>query len=447
MKKAVVFALCLFAGRAAFAGGTITIGGRGSGSVTAGGVGNKSVTLKLEYQPPNGFLYTAASTYSLTGQWNPSLAPDATGYTLRLSTTSDFTGTVLTSVTVGVNALTAGIAGLAVNTTYYGAVKSSYSSQDSIWGLTTATATLSTVPLTANTTWTNVFNSSLTVNWLPGDNPASVTQYTCQISTVSGFGSGTPISSTTYATSSTFTGLTAGGTYYAQVRSINFSGTPSSYVSIGSTVTIAQAGAIVVQSSCTASSRVDPLTLTFNNPVTALNTIVGGFADTAESMATGDVTDNKGNPTYVMAPEDGVGNAGSRVGIFVSTQVPTGGSSFAVTINLAGTGATMSGCIAEVSGVTAMDTSNTGGATGTAVNAGALATSTPGIGFGIMSMSTGGTTTLTETGGATLIGKIEDNTGSQAFSMTYKVTTAGSYSPTWTAGGSIAWVANGAALK
>jgi hypothetical protein len=56
------------------------------------------------------------------------------------------------------------------------------------------------------------------VAWSNGTNPASFTQYVVQLSTVSGFSSGTTLSSQTAVLSATFTSLSPNTIYYGQVK-------------------------------------------------------------------------------------------------------------------------------------------------------------------------------------------------------------------------------------
>src|SRR5205814_9233647 len=85
---------------------------------------------------------------------------------------------------------------------------------------------------------TGVNYTSVTVNWLSGGNPASVTKHIVELSTVNGFGSGTNLTSTTYNLNGVFTGLIPDATYYAQVKAVNHSEIPTAYLDLGSTKTL-----------------------------------------------------------------------------------------------------------------------------------------------------------------------------------------------------------------
>src|SRR5205823_6652575 len=92
------------------------------------------------------------------------------------------------------------------------------------------------VPTTVAGTWT-VNITSLTVNWTNGANPANVTKYIVELSTVSGFGSGTTVSSTTYNLSGIFINLIPDATYYGQVKALNHYDIETAYLALGSTKT------------------------------------------------------------------------------------------------------------------------------------------------------------------------------------------------------------------
>src|SRR5205823_5636493 len=131
---------------------------------------------------------------SLTASWNAT-SPAGDSYTFRVSTDTNFNGTISSSNTVSTSA-TASVPALTPNTTYYGQVNSVINGSSSPYSANVTTATLAVVPNTAVSTWT-VNITSLTVTWTNGSNPASVTKYIVELSTVSGFGSGQTLSSTT----------------------------------------------------------------------------------------------------------------------------------------------------------------------------------------------------------------------------------------------------------
>lgn len=75
--------------------------------------------------------------------------------------------------------------------------------------------------------------TSLTVSWLNGTNPASVTKYTVELSTVNGFATGTTISSITYSLNGTFINLIPDATYYSRVKALNHYNIPTAYIRAG----------------------------------------------------------------------------------------------------------------------------------------------------------------------------------------------------------------------
>ncbi|OVE77605.1 hypothetical protein BVX98_02240, partial [bacterium F11] len=197
---------------------------------------NLGSTMTLLPLAPTSLQFTNANTDDLTATWSE---PNSSGdtYDLQLSTASDFTGTLHSSNTV---LLTAPRDGLAVNTTYYGRVRSNLMGVFGDWSAPTlSTATLAVIPDHAATTWTAVYVTSLTVSWTEGTNPPSVTWYVIEISTANDFTGGDDKSTETYGMNGGFTGLMPDTTYYAQVKAVNHSGIDTNYLNLGSTKTLA----------------------------------------------------------------------------------------------------------------------------------------------------------------------------------------------------------------
>src|SRR5262249_9787806 len=152
---------------------------------------------------PSGLAFIASTNQSLSAQWNPTI-PAGDTYILRVSTSQADFFNPSSSATVNTNAT---IGSLSVNTTYYGDVASVINGSTSTYSGSVTTATLANVPGAVSSTWTYVGITSVTVTWANGGNPSAVTQYVVQLSTVSGFTSGTTMSATTYALNSGFAGL------------------------------------------------------------------------------------------------------------------------------------------------------------------------------------------------------------------------------------------------
>ncbi len=182
---------------------------------------------------PTGLTASTAQTTSLSWGWTAT-TPAANSYTLQVSSNSDFSAPLTSSTTALTISTTSS---LSANTTYYARVNSTIATLTSEWSAAVATATLANPPITAASTWTAVQLTSITVTWQANGNPTGRTQFMLDISTVSGFTSGTPISSVTYNTSAIFTGLDVGVTYYARVKATNHSGVDTAYTALGSTVT------------------------------------------------------------------------------------------------------------------------------------------------------------------------------------------------------------------
>lgn len=181
---------------------------------------------------PSNLVFSTAAATSLTGTWDPS-APAGDSYTLQVSTDAGFG---IVNGSSNTDSLSSQVSGLLVNTTYYGRVNSIINGSSSVWSASNSTATLAVVPGAAGSSWT-VHTTSLSVTWALGGNPVNVTKYVVELSTVSGLGSGTIFSSTTYALTGTFLNLSPDTTYYAQVKALNHFDIETAYEILGSTKT------------------------------------------------------------------------------------------------------------------------------------------------------------------------------------------------------------------
>ena len=184
--------------------------------------------------------YTGVTTAALTANWFSSFAPGIFFYT-QLSTgafPNSFTGN-LSSNTFN---LFAGYSGLNINTTYYTEISTSVASGPyTNLGIIATLAVVPAAPVNSSTI-TALSAAGLTLNWSSGTagtgyNPAG-TLYLAEISTMAGF---VPLtaSSQTYNLNAAFAGLNSDATFYLQVEALNGGGVPTSFVSFGSTATIA----------------------------------------------------------------------------------------------------------------------------------------------------------------------------------------------------------------
>jgi hypothetical protein len=213
------------------ASGGLTISDKPGGTT-----GGNNVNWIFDVLPPNNIRFTAATAATLSAAWDaPSFPGDK--YTLTVSTDSNFGGTLVSSRTANLSATTP--ASLSPNTTYYGELNTIIANSTSAWSTSIATATLANAPATAASTWTAVHATSVTVSWAANGNPAGVTLYTVQLSSVSNFLSGDVYSDSVYALSDVVTQLESGVTYYARVQAINHSGIKTTFVNLGSTKTVA----------------------------------------------------------------------------------------------------------------------------------------------------------------------------------------------------------------
>lgn len=238
MKKSILIGLTLLLPAIAGGGGEVRFDrGSGGGDVQFDrGAGGGNVQFDLGLSEPINLTFTAVSSNTLSVSWSiRDLTPPASNYHMEISSGANFSAPLSSSDTVGT---AVSFSGLAVNRWYYGRVRGTHDTfNPSPWSGIRSTATLAVTPVTVASTWTMVGLSSITFAWAAGDNPVTITQYVAHLSTVSGFGSGTTLSSTTYNLNATFTGLAQATTYYGRVKAVNLNNVSTAFLTVGSTVT------------------------------------------------------------------------------------------------------------------------------------------------------------------------------------------------------------------
>ncbi|MBI4060065.1 MAG: right-handed parallel beta-helix repeat-containing protein, partial [Elusimicrobia bacterium] len=199
-------------------------------------------TLPVSLQSPALVPLSAVNVDSITATWG--LVPTATGYTLVASLSSNNPPTVFASSSpIGVAATTATVTGLAPNTTYYLFVQAVGPGAATAFSAYPATATLAAAPSAAAPAFSAVELTSMTVSWLPNNNPVGVTTYTVVLSSgasyPNSFAGNIPFSTAPAGAlpSASLTGLRDNTLYYAYVAAVNVGGTPSAFTALGSTVT------------------------------------------------------------------------------------------------------------------------------------------------------------------------------------------------------------------
>ncbi|MBI5239228.1 MAG: right-handed parallel beta-helix repeat-containing protein, partial [Elusimicrobia bacterium] len=199
----------------------------------------------------------AASTFplvyptSMTAAWLPGGNPvDVTTYTVVLTTGAVWPnlnlGNVVFSTVPAGPAPAATATGLGANTTYYLFVDArNWNNAGSGYRALGSTPTLALPPASAASTFTAVFQTSMTVSWLPNGNPLSVTSYTVVLSTGSSWPNSYSgnVTLTTRpagaAPTATLAPLAADTTYYLFAAARNWGGLVSPYAVLGATSTLA----------------------------------------------------------------------------------------------------------------------------------------------------------------------------------------------------------------
>ncbi|MFH0947707.1 MAG: fibronectin type III domain-containing protein [Elusimicrobiota bacterium] len=199
---------------------------------------------------PAGLVWSTISTNTIEVEWNPSLPPNPpnTIYIVQLSTTAnDFSNAKSSSVIC--NLQSAIVYSLYPNTTYYGRVSAvNWDGVPALEGIIpVSTATLCNPPVFSN--FTGITSTTISVHWLPNNNPLDVTRYYIECSSVAADWT----SAVSTATTSLFTihySLFPATMYWFRAQAINHNGVPSA------------------EWMATVSTHTVPLAVTLSNPTT-----------------------------------------------------------------------------------------------------------------------------------------------------------------------------------
>ncbi len=241
---------------------------------------------------PTGSVLAAVGTTFAQVIWSSGTAgafnPPGTQYVLSASTSSSFGGALISSATAN---LFASVASLTPNTTYFLRVRAfNGAGAPSAFDVVLATATLAVPPVPLG--FAGVSASSFAVAWSSGTpgggfNPAG-TLYTALVSTSPAFNGSADLSSATANLNAVFPGLVPNTSYYAEVLATNAGGTPTGFVSLGSTLTFAApplSGVLTV----VASTFISAGWVTNGNPAGTVYTVdlsTNAFALLAQSSQT-----------------------------------------------------------------------------------------------------------------------------------------------------------------
>lgn len=242
-----------------------------TGSVNFEGRANYSVapaTATLANRPTQQA--SPVTPYTVTLTWLANSNPPDTRYLVVISSNSDFTPPVHSSSTYLSSAT---FSGLVPNTTYYPLV-TAYNR----FGRATPTVVFSSGATAAfhpaYDDFSDVGVSSMTVNWLPGTNPAE-TWYRAQISSNTDF-SGTVLSSVTANLYAIFDGMVSNASYYLQVSALNLTGVPTDPpVSLGTALTLPATAYILSESQTYSSRLTDGFTVNWASNGNSSHTVYG----------------------------------------------------------------------------------------------------------------------------------------------------------------------------
>ena len=326
----------------------------------------------------------------LTLNYSPVNGASATGYAIEYSTTSGGTYTQLATGTTGVRlagattSTTAGITGLAANTTYYFKISASNGFGSSGWS-TTGVSGLTTPGQIVAPTTSAVTATSAKVTWIAPTGGA--TSYTVQASTSNTFGTIAATAVGTSGTPTTLTGLTGNTSYYFRVTATNNSGTtngtstttavltpPGAFTGSGVPTATASASGVAVSWAAIAPAG-GASTYTVQYATNAAFTTGTGQVTGVNGTST-TVTGLTGNTNYyfkvVANNASGTTTSSASGATLTVPNVPTGATALNGTVGGAITGGLSWNA---VTGATSYTVSWTGPATGsTTVNAPAVTT-------------------------------------------------------------------------
>jgi hypothetical protein len=180
--------------------------------------------------PPSSPLISSVNASSASVDWGGNGNAASTVFEAQLSTSPSF-GSFVSSQTLATSAT---FQALTPNTSYWAQVRTDGWSQATVFTSTLNFVTLAKAP--ASPTLSPVTTGVVMLNWSSNGNPAG-TQYEADLSTAPSFSTSTVVLTT--GTSATYGNLSSLTTYYLQVRAFNSGGTPTAFVSVGSTTTLA----------------------------------------------------------------------------------------------------------------------------------------------------------------------------------------------------------------
>jgi hypothetical protein len=167
--------------------------------------------------------FSSITTTGFTVDWTSTSG--ASSYKLDVSTASNFASFVIGYQDLTVNANSQAVTGLTANTLYYVRIRAVNASGTSANSSTANSPTLPNAPTVGNAS--SITTSGLTANWSAPSAQGAVTfTYTVELSTASDFSiiTSTVSNIASGTTSSAFTGLLEGTTFYYRVRAVNSAG-------------------------------------------------------------------------------------------------------------------------------------------------------------------------------------------------------------------------------
>lgn len=267
-----------------------------------GGTPEASITPAAPANP----VFAAVNASSVTVAYDP--APGAPRYLVSASTSSNFSATIVSSMSSNGVVLALTPSPLLSNTTYHFAVAALWGDAYVQAGNSFSTVTLAFIPAPASVvSFPTVGFTTATAAWQPNGNPLNQTTYTVTFTTSAAFPNANAGNRTvtrladalTPDASAFITALAPNTTYFAHVAALNHLGAVSAYLPLGSTATRANTP-LFLGLSATYSSVTDQTLLVSwganGNPVAITSYTVEASTDSSFSFTAASIT------TRVMPP-------------------------------------------------------------------------------------------------------------------------------------------------
>ena len=252
-------------------------------------------TVTLANQPDPGSASIVLSN-QITVVWGANNNPLNTLYQAEITQDPTFNSGISISTTTS---LTITFPGLTPNTPYYMRVQA-FNAGNTPTSFATLESTVTLANQPGSGSASVVLSNQITVVWGANNNPLS-TLYQAEITQDPTFNTGVSISTTTSLTT-TFPGLTPNTPYYMRVQAFNSGGSPTSFATLGSTVTLATPPGSAALSGVTNNQLQANWTTNGNPPQTPYQVILSTAPNPGTNGLATNVSSTTVNTSVVFSP-------------------------------------------------------------------------------------------------------------------------------------------------